>query len=48
MKPDELRKGVIARYVGAEHSFMTGHKVRLNSPILDDDDRPTGRWDVSP
>jgi len=39
---------MVARYTGTDHSFMTGLKVKLIAPILDDNERPTGLWDVAP
>ena len=48
MKSVRLKRGMIARYTGTEHAFMTGRKVKVNEPILGDDGRPTGRWDVAP
>ena len=48
MKSVRLKRGMIARYTGTEHAFMTGRKVKVNEPILDDNGRSTGRWDVAP
>ena len=48
MPKPRLRRGMGARYVGTVHAFMTGLKVKLNSPILGDNGRPTGLWDVAP
>ena len=48
MAKPRLRRGMVARYTGADHSFMTGLKVKLIAPILDDNERPTGLWDVAP
>ena len=44
----DLRKGMVVRYVGDVHRYMRGYKVKLLHPILDDNDRPTGRWDAAP
>ena len=48
MKSARLKRGMVARYVGTVHVFMTGLKVRVNEPILGDNGRPTGLWDVAP
>ena len=48
MKSARLKRGMVARYTGTDHAFMTGLKVKLIAPILDDDERPTGFWDVAP
>ena len=48
MNDSEMRKGLVARYVGDVHPYLRGHKVQLLHAILDDDDRPTGRWDATP
>ena len=48
MKSARLKRGMIARYTGTVHAFMTGLKVRVNEPILSDNGRPTGLWDVAP
>jgi hypothetical protein len=48
MKSARLKRGMIARYTGTDHVFMTGLKVKLIAPILDDHERPTGLWDVAP
>ncbi|MCL4193290.1 MAG: hypothetical protein KJZ87_16260 [Thermoguttaceae bacterium] len=48
MKTAKLRRGIVARYTGTDHAFMTGLKVKLIAPIIGDDDRPTGFWDVAP
>jgi len=48
MKSARLKRGMVARYMGTDHAFMTGLKVKLNSPILGDNGRPTGLWDVAP
>ena len=48
MKSARLKPGMIARYTGTVHVFMTGLKVRVNEPILGDNGRPTGLWDVAP
>ncbi len=48
MKGKRLKRGMVARYVGTVHVFMTGLKVKVNEPILGDDGRPTGLWDVAP
>jgi hypothetical protein len=43
-----MRKGLVARYVGEAHPYLRGYRVRLLHPILDDDERPTDRWDAAP
>ena len=48
MKSARLKRGMVARYTGTDHAFMTGLKVKLIAPILDDNERPTGLWDVAP
>ena len=48
MAKPRLRRGMVARYTGTDHAFMTGLKVKLIAPILDDNERPTGFWDVAP
>jgi len=48
MKSARLKRGMVARYTGTDHTFMTGLKVKLIAPILDDNERPTGWWDVAP
>ena len=48
MKSARLKRGMIARYTGTDHAFMTGLKVQLIAPILGDNGRPTGFWDVAP
>ena len=48
MPKPKLRRGMVARYVGTVHVFMTGLKVKVNEPILGDNGRPTGLWDVAP
>jgi hypothetical protein len=48
MKKPRLKRGMVARYTGKDHAFMTGLKVKLIAPILDDNERPTGLWDVAP
>ena len=40
-------EGKLARYTGQWYG-MHGQLVRLNKPILDDYDQPTGAWDVYP
>jgi len=36
------------KYVGDDHAFMKGLKVKVLHAILDDDEKPTGWWDVAP
>jgi len=48
MTKPRLKRGMVARYTGTDHTFMTGLKVKLIAPILDDNERPTGWWDVAP
>lgn len=48
MSKAKIKPGAIMKYIGDELPFMTGMKVKVFSPILDDDDQPTGRWDVAP
>ena len=48
MPKPKLRRGMVARYVGKVHAFMTGRKVKLIAPILDDNERATGFWEVAP
>ena len=48
MPKSKIKPGTIMKYVGDEHAFMTGLKVKVLKPILDDDDQPTGLWDVAP
>ena len=42
MAKPRLRRGMVMRYVGEDHAFMKGLKVKLVAPI----DR--GLWDVAP
>ena len=42
MKAARLRRGMVMRYVGEDHKFMTGLKVKLIAPI------GRGLWDVAP
>jgi hypothetical protein len=39
---------MVMRYVGDDHAFMKGLKVKLIAPILDDNEKSTGLWDVAP
>ena len=48
MAKPRLRRGMVMRYVGDDHAFMKGFKVKLIAPILDDNERYTGLWDVAP
>ena len=48
MTKPRLKRGMVAQYTGTDHSFMTGLKVKLIAPILDDNEHPTGLWDVAP
>ena len=48
MAKPRLRRGMVMKYVGDDHAFMTGLKVKVIAPILDDDGKPTGLWDVAP
>ena len=42
MAKPRLRRGMIMRYVGDDHAFMKGLKVKLIAPIRG------GWWDVAP
>lgn len=44
----KIEKGTIARYTGDDHPGIKGDVVKVLEPILDDDDRPTGRVEVQP
>ena len=48
MAKPRLRRGMVMRYVGDDHAFMKGLKVKLIAPIVDDNERSTGWWDVAP
>ena len=48
MNDSEMTKGLVARYIGDDHPYLRGYRVRLLHPIIGDDDRPTGRWDAAP
>ena len=48
MAKPRFRRGMVMRYVGDDHAFMKGLKVKLIAPILDDNERSTGWWDVAP
>ncbi len=48
MAKPRLTRGMVMRYTGKDHPFMTGLKVRLVAPSLGDNGRPTGFWDVAP
>ena len=48
MKRPRLKRGMVARYVGKDHRFMAGLKVKLIAPIIDDNGRASGFWDVAP
>jgi len=48
MKTIRLRRGMVMRYVGDDHTFMKGLKVKLVAPIVGDRGRSTGFWDVAP
>jgi len=43
-----IEPGTTMKYVGDDHAFMKGMKVKVLHAILDDDDKPTGLWDVAP
>ena len=48
MAKPRLRRGMVMRYVGDDHPFMKGLKVKLVAPIVGDNGRSTGFWDVAP
>jgi len=48
MPNPKIEPGTIMKYVGDDHAFMKGLKVKVLHAILDDDDKPTGWWDVAP
>ena len=43
-----IKPGAVMQYVGDDHRFMKGLKVKVLRAILDDDGKPTGWWDVAP
>ena len=48
MPKSKIEPGTIMKYVGDDHAFMKRLKVKVLHAILDDDDKPTGWWDVAP
>ena len=48
MPKSKIEPGAVMKYVGDDHAFMKGLKVKVLHAILDDDDKPTGWWDVAP
>ena len=48
MPKSKIKPGAIMKYVGEDHAFMKGLKVKVLHAILDDDEKPTGWWDVAP
>ena len=44
----KIKPGAVMKYVGDDHAFMKGLKVKVLHAILDDNDKPTGLWDVAP
>ena len=48
MPKTTIKPGTVMKYVGDDHAFMKGLKVKVLHAILDDDDKPTGWWDVAP
>jgi hypothetical protein len=48
MPKTTIKPGAVMKYVGDDHAFMKGLKVKVFKPILDDDEKPTGLWDVAP
>jgi len=48
MPKTKIKPGAVMIYVGDDHAFMKGMKVKVLHAILDDDDKPTGWWDVAP
>ena len=48
MPKSKIESGTIMKYVGDDHAFMKGLKVKVLHAILDDDEKPTGWWDVAP
>ena len=48
MPKSKIKPGAVMKYVGEDHAFMKGLKVKVLHAILDDDEKPTGWWDVAP
>ena len=48
MSKSEIEPGAVMKYVGDDHAIMKGRKVKVLHAILDDNERPTGWWDVAP
>ncbi len=48
MPKSKINPGAVMKYVGDDHAFMKGLKVKVLHAILDDDEKPTGLWDVAP
>ena len=48
MPKSKIKPGAIMKYVGDDHAFMKGLKVKVLHAILDDDEKLTGWWDVAP
>ena len=48
MPKSKIKPGTVMKYVGDDHAFMKGMKVKVLHAILDDDEQPTGWWDVAP
>ena len=48
MPKTTIKPGTVMKYVGDDHAFMKGLKVKVLHAILDDDEQPTGWWDVAP
>ena len=48
MPKSKIEPGAVMKYVGDDHAFMKGLKVKVLHAILDDDEKPTGLWDVAP
>ena len=48
MSKTTIKPGAVMRYVGDDHRFMKGLKVKVLNSIIDDNEQPTGWWDVAP
>lgn len=57
MPKSKIEPGAVMKYVGDDHAFMKGLKVKVLHAILGDDEKPTGLsacdaqagwWDVAP
>lgn len=47
MKDSEIKPGAVLRYAGTAHG-MSNWLVKVIGPILDEEGRPTGSFDVQP